>query len=95
MNGFSKWLHDLGYRMRMGLTRFMTGRYGTDKLNTTILCIGVVLAVVCMFTRNVYANLILTLTSYFFMFWAIFRTMSRNIYKRNLENRRFLVLLEP
>lgn len=94
MNGFGKWLHDLGCRMRMGLIRFMTGRYGTDKLNTTILGIGVVLAVVCMFVRNVYVNLILMLLSYVFMFWAIFRTMSRNIYKRNLENRRFLMLLE-
>lgn len=94
MKGFGNWMRQLGYKMRTGLARFMSGRYGTDKLNTVILCVGVVLALLCMFIRNIQLNVILTLVSYACMFIAIFRTMSRNIYKRNLENRRYLMFLE-
>ena len=40
MNGFGNWLRNVGYKLRMGLQRFMEGRYGTDKLNMAILCTG-------------------------------------------------------
>jgi ribosomal protein L37AE/L43A len=35
-------------------------------------------------------QLVLWLLSYVLMFWAIFRMMSRNVYKRYQENRKFL-----
>ena len=37
-------------RIRNGLRNFMEGRYGHDKLNMTILVLGVVLCVLAMFT---------------------------------------------
>ena len=81
-------------KLRMWLQRFMMGRYGTDKLNMVILGGGVVLCLVAMFIPNVTARLLLTTGSYGLMIWAIFRTMSRNTYKRYRENRRFLMTLE-
>ena len=94
MNNFTGWLRSLGNRITAGLRRFMTGRYGTDKLNTTILGAGVVLCLLCMFIRLPLINLLLTTASYALMIWAIFRSLSRNTYKRYQENRKFLLLLD-
>ena len=81
-------------RMRQGLQRFMAGRYGTDKLNTVILTTGVILCLVAMLIPSDVVKLICTVLSYVLMILAIFRTMSRNTYKRYRENRRFLMLLD-
>ena len=94
MNGFGNWLRQLGAKLRMGLTRFMTGRYGTDKLNTVILTAGVIVCVVSLFIQSAAVDLALTFVAYGLMFWAMFRTFSRNTYKRYQENRRFLILLD-
>ena len=81
------------YRIKQALQRFMSGRYGTDKLNTWILGAGVILCLVSIFVPVALVNLALTAGSYALMIWAIFRTLSRNTYKRYQENRRFLMLL--
>jgi hypothetical protein len=81
-------------RIKQVLQRFMTGRYGTDKLNMWILSAGVILCLISVFIPNVYVNWVLTVGSYVLMVWAIFRTLSRNTYKRYRENRRFLMLLD-
>jgi len=82
-------------KIRLWLRRFMMGRYGTDKLNMVILGVGVVLCVVSLFFRwQPMVALILTVSAYVLMVWAIFRTFSRNTYKRYRENRRFLMLLD-
>ena len=94
MNGFGNWMRQLGAKLRMGLTRFMTGRYGTDKLNTVILTAGVIVCVVSLFIQSAAVDLALTFVAYGLMFWAMFRTFSRNTYKRYQENRRFLMLLD-
>ncbi len=83
MKRFSAWLRS-----------FMSGRYGTDKLNTVILGAGVVLCLVSIFIPWALADLALTLAAYGLMFWAIFRSFSRNTYKRYQENRKFLLLLD-
>ena len=94
MNGFGNWLRQMGMKFRMGLTRFMTGRYGTDKLNTFILTAGVIACVISMFVKSDPVDLALTTLAYGFMFWAMFRTFSRNTYKRYQENRKFLMLMD-
>ena len=94
MNGFGNWMRQFGAKLRMGLTRFMTGRYGTDKLNTVILTAGVIVCVVSLFIQSAAVDLALTFVAYGLMFWAMFRTFSRNTYKRYQENRRFLMLLD-
>lgn len=81
-------------RMKQALQRFMVGRYGTDKLNTYILGLGVILCLLSLFIRLPVLNLVLTTLSYALMIWAIVRTFSRNTYKRYQENRRFLMLLD-
>ena len=94
MNGIGNWFRKLGTKMRIGLGRFMEGRYGTDKLNTTILGAGVIVCVVSLFIKNPAANLLLISLSYGLMIWAIFRSLSRKTYKRYQENRKYLMLLE-
>ena len=76
------------------LRQFMAGRYGTDKLNTCILVLGVIVSIVAAILRNPWLTLVFATLSYVLMFWAIFRTFSRNTYKRYQENRRFLMLLD-
>ena len=70
--------------------RFMAGRYGTDRLNMTILCAGLVVCLVSPIFRNPAVNLLLTAVSYGLMIWAVYRSLSRNTYKRYQENRKFL-----
>lgn len=81
-------------RIKQALARFMTGRYGTDKLNMWILGAGVVLCLISVFIPFPPVNWILTVCSYILMIWALFRTFSRNTYKRYQENRRFLMCLD-
>ncbi len=72
-----------------GLRRFMAGRYGTDRLNMVILCTGLVLVIIYGLVPNAALKLILWAASYGLMIWAIFRSLSRNTYKRYQENRKF------
>ena len=90
MNNGGGWLRRLGYKIKMGLMRFMSGRYGTDKLNSHLLWTGVAFCLLSMFMPL--AGLVLTMTglSYLFMGIAVFRCLSRNTYKRYQENRKYL-----
>ena len=90
MNGFGNWMRNLGAKITAALRHFMTGRYGTDKLNMAILILGLVLCVISIFVTFAPVNLALTLGSYGCAAWAIFRSFSRNTYARYLENRKFL-----
>ena len=81
-------------KFKQAIRRFMTGRYGTDKLTTWSLVTALILNLVSMFIHFWIANLVLTVCSYSLMVWAIFRTFSRNTYKRYRENRRFLMMLD-
>ena len=90
MNGIRKWLQ----RMGAGMSRFMSGRYGMDKLNSVILWSSVAVVFISLFVPNVLARLALTAISYLLMGWAVFRCFSRNTYKRYRENRRFLMLID-
>ena len=94
MNGFGNWLRSLGAKLSAGMRRFMMGRYGTDKLNMAILCVGLVACILSMFIRFAPVTLALTVISYIFMGWAIFRSFSRNTYKRYQENRKYLMALQ-
>lgn len=88
MKRFTQWL-------RRTMQRFMAGRYGSDKLNLLLIGIGFVACIVSMFFKNnLYVRLSLTGVSYVFLFWAIFRCLSRKTYKRYQENRKFLMLIQ-
>ena len=95
MNGFGNWLRRLGGKLSAGLRHFMAGRYGSDKLNMTILGVAVVCSIATLFVTKIpVVYLVLNILSYVLMFLAIFRTLSRNTYKRYQENRKFLRLLD-
>ena len=72
----------------------MSGRYGTDKLNSVLLWTGLILCLVSMFVPVGWANLVLSLLAQVFMVVALLRCFSRNTYKRYQENRRFLFMLQ-
>ena len=94
MNGFSSWLRQMGMKMTIALRRFMEGRYGNDKLNNAILGVAMVFVILALFITNPLINLITHGVAYVLMFWAIFRTFSRNTYKRYQENRKYLQFFE-
>ena len=93
MNGFSGWFRQFAAKLSAGLRNFMMGRYGTDRLNMVILSVGLVASLLSVILRAPVLDLVLFVLSYGMMFWAIFRTLSRNTYKRYQENRKFLQLV--
>jgi hypothetical protein len=86
-------MKNLLQKLRTGVDRFMQGRYGMDRLSSVLLWVSVALAVVAMFLPG-FVGLVLTLLAYLLMGTAVFRALSRSTYKRYLENRRFLQLLD-
>ena len=74
------------YRLRMLIQRFMMGRYGIDGLFYFLFAIYFILSIV-----NTFANsFIIYLISLLLLFVMFFRVLSRNIYKRQRENAKFL-----
>lgn len=94
MTNLGNWFRSLAQKLANAMQHFMLGRYGTDKLNTWILGAGVIVCLAALFVSAPVGKLVMTVLSYGLMFWAIFRSFSRNIYKRYQENRRFLQLLD-
>ncbi len=86
----------IGQRVSDGIRRFMFGRYGLDQLNVVLMVASVALCLISfLFSRinavwTVALSFVLNLLSYVLLFWYILRAFSRNIEKRNRENRRFL-----
>ena len=79
----------------------MYGRYGSDQLNMAILVLAVLVSLVnsilTVFLREsgVYGRIvapILSVIVYGLLIYSFFRMFSRNIYKRQRENRRFTQL---
>ena len=84
MNGF-----------REKLLRFMYGRYGFDQLGGFLMGAGLVFGIVCFFLRFLPTFIPYYICSFLnsaFYVVAIFRILSRNTYKRTLENEKYLQL---
>ncbi len=94
MGSFNSWFRQFSAKLSAGFRSFMSGRYGTDRLNMTILSIGLAASLLSMVFRRSPVSLVLVLVSYGLMIWAIVRSLSRNTYKRYLENRKFLQTVE-
>ncbi len=94
MGSIGGWFRSLIWKMSQGLRRFMAGRYGTDQLNMVILIAGLVCSVLSSVLRIPLVTLILWALSWGLMIWAIFRSLSKNIYARYQENRKYLQLKE-
>ena len=81
-------------RLRQKMHRFMEGRYGTDKLNMAILVLALVISVLALVLSFPPVSLILHLAAYALLGIALFRSFSRNIYRRYRENLRYLMLVD-
>jgi hypothetical protein len=75
--------------LSINISRFMIGRNGYDKLARWCLGFALAFALVSM----VFPNNPCLLIAYAFLFYSLFRTLSRNIYTRQNENTRFQNLL--
>ena len=93
MNGIGSWFRQFTAKLSAVLRQFMTGRYGTDRLNMVILCAGLVASLLSVWVKVTPFNLIFWALSYGLMIWAIVRSLSRNTYKRYQENRKFLQII--
>lgn len=94
MNNFGSWFRGFVGNLGMWFRQFMTGRYGTDRLNIVILCAGLFASLVSSFLQGSLIGIIAWAVSYALMIWAIWRCLSRNINKRYQENRRFMLMLD-
>lgn len=94
MNGIGGWFRRFRVKLSEALNSFMTGRYGTDRLNIAILGAGLAASLLSMLISAAPLNLVFWALSYILMIWAIFRSLSRNTYKRYLENRKFLQIFD-
>ena len=89
----NNWFWRTMRKVDAGVKRFMTGRYGMDKLNTMILWVSVATVLLAVFLPLI-PKLVLTAISYILIGIAIFRALSHKTYKRYRENRRYLMLLD-
>ena len=94
MDGIGGWFRQFSAKMAAGLRSFMAGRYGTDRLNMVILCSGLGASILSVLVPVPPFNLVFWALSYALMIWAIFRSLSRNTYKRYQENRKYLMFLQ-
>ena len=73
---------------RERVARFMAGRYGKDKLYYFLLTICFILIIINL----IFNSKIVYLAGLLLYFYAIYRVMSKNIYKRQRENELFIKL---
>ena len=91
MNNIGNRLRQAGMNIIGAIQRFMAGRYGSDRLNITMLVVGCVLCFVQMFVPSG-AGFVLTILSEALLILSLFRCFSRNTYKRRAENNAYLTL---
>lgn len=75
--------------MRAWLARFMAGRYGGDQFSR-FLSIGALVLIAANLLVRGRAGLILSLLTWALILYGTFRIFSRNIYRRQAENRWYL-----
>ena len=75
-------------KVRMALARFMQGRNGPDQLGSFTLIAGIVISLV----GSVFAIPYVPYAGFALYIVSLFRMLSKNIGKRQLENRKYLEL---
>jgi hypothetical protein len=69
----------------------MDGRYGTDQLYYALIAAYFVLIVANVLIRSAIIGALI----WAILIWVIFRIFSRNVYKRRLENEKFMKMWKP
>lgn len=80
-------------KLKTSLIRFMVGRYGGDSLNWTLIVFALLLSFISGF--RFVGNLFFAILGHMLLLICVFRSFSRNIYKRRSENQLFLTLTSP
>lgn len=78
------------YRLRWKIQKFMQGRNGVDELNRILLYAVLVLYVLSIILQS----LILDYMAIAGVLYLLYRMLSKNLYVRREENRKFLTWLE-
>lgn len=77
-------------KIKEKFSKFMYGRYGTDKLNMFLVIMLLVFAVGNLFVRNEYFSMVFTSWEFLLIFLIYYRMFSKNISKRYAENQKYL-----
>ena len=82
--------------LREKFARFMYGRYGLDQMGrfmtNALMVMLVVSLVISMIFGHSFISQFLYYLSLILLIWSYFRMFSKNIYKRQMENAKFLEL---
>ena len=79
-------------KLKEKLSRFMYGRYGSDRLNIFMVIVLLVCAVINLFVRTGYFSVLLTSWEFLLLILIYYRMFSKNISKRYAENQKYLEL---
>ena len=77
-------------RLGQKLYNFMLGRNGPDNLFRFCVWVPFAVAVAAVFVRNFWVSSALSLVYYGLLGYAVFRVLSKNVYKRRAENAKYL-----
>lgn len=77
-------------RLGNSIAQFMWGRYGTDQLNRCLFWVYLVIWVVSLFFRRFVWGIAFAVVLWGILGWMLFRMLSRNIPRRQAENRWYL-----
>lgn len=83
------------WRWRNTISRFMAGRNGGDELNRLLLVLYLVVWILTRFWRSGIASFILSGVLLLLFGGILFRTLSRDLPRRQAENARYLRLRWP
>lgn len=77
-------------RLRWKLQVFMRGRNGVDELNRILTYVVLIVYVISLFTQST----LLYYISFIGLIYLTYRMLSKNLYERREENRKFMTWLE-
>ena len=82
-------IRDMLQKFKDAMIRFLSGRYGSDKLNLALLGGALALMILGAVGRRSWLS-VCSLLAYVPLIWSIFRMYSRNVEARRRENAAFL-----
>ena len=78
-------------KLKNKLAQFMYGRYGTDQLYIALIGAYFALIVANTFISSTVISIFMSAV----LVYTIFRALSRNVYKRRMENEKFMKIWRP
>lgn len=75
--------------------KLMYGRYGGDQLSIALMILSIVLMIILQIVALALNFIWIEILAYIPLAFAVFRIFSRNLYKRQQENQKFLKLWAP